>query len=76
MRTGGMVHKVSVREAMLMRFTEAALKGDTKAAGFLLQRYDVEETENEHASDVTMQDEREFIDAFMQSYAKAGGGEE
>ena len=25
----------------LMRFAEAALKGDTKAAGFLLQRYDM-----------------------------------
>ena len=73
MRTGGMVRKVSLREAMLMRFAEAALKGDTKAAGFLLQRYDMQETENEHASDMTTQDELEFIQAYMQSYEKAKG---
>jgi hypothetical protein len=33
MRIGGILRKVSLREAMLMRFAEAALKGDTKAAG-------------------------------------------
>jgi Family of unknown function (DUF5681) len=44
-RTGGMVRKISLREAMLTRFAEAALKGDTKSAAFLLQRYDaLEET--------------------------------
>jgi hypothetical protein len=44
-RTGDTVRKISVREAMLTRFAEAALKGDTKSATFLLQRYDaLEET--------------------------------
>ena len=47
-RIGGTLRKMSVREAILTRFAEAALKGDTKAAGFLLQRYDMEETVNEH----------------------------
>jgi hypothetical protein len=39
-RTASSVRKISVREAILTRFAEAALKGDTKSAGFLLQRYD------------------------------------
>jgi hypothetical protein len=73
MRIGGILRKVSVREAMLMRFAEAGLKGDTKAAGFLLQRYDMEETVNEHRTDATTQDELEFIKAYMQSHAKAKG---
>ena len=47
-----------------MRFAEAGLKGDTKAAGFLLQRYDMEETGNEHARHATTQDEQEFIKAY------------
>ena len=34
-RTGSTVRKISVREAMLTRFAEAALKGDTKSAAFL-----------------------------------------
>jgi hypothetical protein len=73
MRTDGLVRKVSVREAMLMRFAEAALKGDTKAAGFLLQRYDMEETVNEHSTGVATQDELELIEAFIQARAKARG---
>jgi hypothetical protein len=43
-RTGTTVRKVSVREAMLIRFAESALKGDTKSAHFLLQRYEIAET--------------------------------
>jgi Family of unknown function (DUF5681) len=73
MRIGGILRKVCMREAMLMRFAEAALKGDTKAAGFLLQRYDMEETVNEHSKDVATQDELEFIEAYMQNHAKAKG---
>ena len=40
-RIGGTLRKMSVREAILTRFAEAALKGDTKSAAFLLQRYDM-----------------------------------
>jgi hypothetical protein len=73
MRIGGILRKVCMREAMLMRFAEAALKGDTKAAGFLLQRYDMDETVNDHSTDVATQDELEIIEAFMQRHAKAKG---
>jgi hypothetical protein len=43
-RTGSNARKISVREAILTRFAEFALKGDTKSAAFLLQRYDMAET--------------------------------
>ena len=73
MRIGGILRKVRLREAILMRFAEAALKGDTKAAAFLLQRYDMGETVNENATDVATQDELEIIEAFLQRHAKAKG---
>jgi hypothetical protein len=40
-RTGATVRNVSVRQAILIRLAEAALKGDIKSAQFLLQRYDI-----------------------------------
>jgi hypothetical protein len=46
-RTGATVRKVSLREAILFRFAQSALKGDTKSAHFLLQRYDAETTQAE-----------------------------
>ena len=72
-RTGSLVRKISVREAVLTRFAESALKGDIKAAGFLLQRYDMAEAGNEFPTDVATQDEQEIIDAFLQSYTKGKG---
>jgi hypothetical protein len=74
MRSGGIPHKVSVREAMLTRFAEAALKGDVKAAAFLLQHYDIGEAGNDYATEVATKDEQEIIDAYyMQRYAKGKG---
>ena len=65
-RSGSTVRKISVREAILTRFAESALKGDTKSAGFLLQRYDMAETGTSMRTDVTTQEEQEIIDAYMQ----------
>jgi hypothetical protein len=73
MRTGGLIRKISVREAILARFAESALKGDFKAAGFLLQRYDMAETGKEYATDGVSADDQEIIDAFLQGYVKRGG---
>jgi hypothetical protein len=73
MRVSGTLRRVPVREAILTRFTESALKGDVKAAGFLLQRYDMAEAGDEHTTDLTTRDEQEIIDAFLQSYAKGKG---
>jgi len=38
-RQGGTSRKIAVLEAILMRFAEEALKGNTKSAAFLLNRY-------------------------------------
>jgi hypothetical protein len=73
MRSAGVRRRISVREAMLTRFAESALKGDIKSAAFLLQRYDMIDGGNEHATDVATQDEQEIIDAYLQSYGKAQG---
>jgi hypothetical protein len=72
MRIGGSLRKVSVREAMLTRFAEAALKGDIKPAAFLLQRYDMSDTGNEHATDIAMMDEDEIINAFLEELKSKG----
>jgi hypothetical protein len=73
MRSGGILRRVSVREAMLTRFAESALKGDIKSAAFLLQRYDMSDTVNEHATDTATQDEQEIINAFLKDYAQNKG---
>jgi Family of unknown function (DUF5681) len=70
LRIGRSVRKISVREAMLTRFAEAALNGDTKSAAFLLQRYDMAETTQEHANNATTPEEQEIIDAYFETYRK------
>jgi hypothetical protein len=72
-RTGSTVRKISVREAMLTRFAESALKGDTKSAAFLLQRYDMPETAEEHEDSATTLQEQEIIDAYLKAYLEKGG---
>ena len=37
-RENGTLHKIPVLEAILLRFIESALKGDTKSAAFILGR--------------------------------------
>jgi hypothetical protein len=71
-RNGGTIRKISVREAILTRFTEAALKGDTKSAGFLLQRYDGTEPVQDHA-DTAAPEEQEIIDQYLQAYLRRSG---
>jgi uncharacterized protein DUF5681 len=74
-RTGSTVRKISVREAMLTRFTESALKGDTKSAAFLLQRYDMLETAQEHTTGIPTPEEQEIISAYFEKYPNNGGKE-
>jgi hypothetical protein len=64
-RVGGALRKITVRQAILTRFAEDALKGNPKSAAFLFNRYDAlnsEETPNE----VVNQDDQAIIDAFAQ----------
>jgi hypothetical protein len=72
-RNGSTVRKISVREAVLTRFAESALKGDTKSAAFLLQRYDMVETGQEHANSAPAPEEQEIIDKFMEAYLQKRG---
>ena len=72
-RSSSTVRKISVREAMLTRFTESALKGDTKSAAFLLQRYDAGETAHEQLNEAVTRDEQEIIDTYMEAYLRKKG---
>jgi Family of unknown function (DUF5681) len=75
-RTGSTLCKMSVLEAMLTRIAESALKGDTKSAAFLLQRYDTPEAPDEHATNGAAPEEQEIIDAYLKAYLKRGGKKE
>jgi Family of unknown function (DUF5681) len=75
-RTGSTLRKMTVLEAMLTRFAESALKGDTKSAAFLLQRYETPEAPDEHAINATAPDEQEIIDAYFKAYLNKGGKKE
>jgi len=69
-RSGSTVRRISVREAMLTRFAESALRGDTKSAAFLLQRYDAMDSSNEQSDGAANRDEQEIIDAYLEAYSK------
>jgi Family of unknown function (DUF5681) len=68
-RIGGVVRKISVREGILTRITDRALKGDTKSADFVLRGYDGVEPASEQAIRTTPE-EHEIIDAYLDSYLK------
>ena len=70
-RSGGTPRKISLREAILTRFAEAALKGDTKSATFLFQRYDMLDEVHEPAK--ATPDEQEIIDMYVKNYVKKRG---
>ena len=72
-RSASAIRKISVREAILTRFTESALKGDTKSAAFLLQRYDAAETAHEQSNDTPNRDEQEIIDTYLEAYLRKNG---
>ena len=71
-RIKGINRKVSIREAILTRFTEAALKGDIKAAAFLLRLYEMSDTGSEHATDTAIWDDVEIINAFLEDLKSKG----
>jgi hypothetical protein len=48
---------------MFLRFTEAALKGDAKAATFLLNRYRPSEADEASVNELSREDE-EILEAF------------
>ena len=63
-RERGRVRKITVLEATLLRFTEDALKGNTKTAAFLFNRY-AGTPEESRAADELNDDDRQVLDAFV-----------
>jgi hypothetical protein len=58
MRQDGKLRKISLLEAMLLRFAEDALKGNPKAAAFLLNRYAPMEWTDADPSHIDRDDEQ------------------
>ena len=66
-REGGTSRKISILEAILLRFTEDALKGNVKTAAFLFNRYlaiGAADTESKSKQDLS-DDDRKVLDAFV-----------
>lgn len=65
----GRVRSVSVRELMLTRFAEAALKGDMKCASFLLQRDDAAQADHtQQQPPEAATSDRAIVEAFLKSH--------
>jgi len=74
-RDRGSVRHVPLIEAMLLKFAEEALRGNPKAAAFLLSRYAPSEPEDASTPDLSNEDQ-EILDAFakrIRTAAKKGG---
>src|SRR6266436_1422698 len=66
-RQGGRARKITVFEAILLRFTEDALKGNIKTAAFLFNRYAGTQAAESPGSDVS-EDDREVLDDFVRRF--------
>lgn len=73
MRIGGRDRKVSIREAIITRFAEEALKGNPKPAAFLFQHYDASSATGQVANGSVDQDQA-IIDAFLEQTRKPTKG--
>lgn len=63
-REGGRTRKVSVLEAMLMKYVEDALKGNPKTATFVLNRYRLAEGGSPETSEMD-QDDKQVMESFV-----------
>ena len=64
-RSGGWARKITVLEGILLRITDDSLKGNTKSAAFLLNRYAVMVSGELQRHDIS-DDDREVLEAFAQ----------
>jgi hypothetical protein len=69
MRDGGRMRKVQVLEGMLLRFAEDSLKGNTKSAAFLLNRFG-QYVSGEIQRDGLNPDDREILDSYLLKFKK------
>jgi len=63
LRIGGRLKKVTLLEAILLRIAEDSLKGNTKSASFLLNRYGAI-VSGEAPSSVLSEDDQDILEAF------------
>lgn len=69
MRDGGRTRKVQVLEGMLLKFAEDSLKGNTKSAAFLLNRFG-QYVSGEIQRDGLNPDDREILDSYLHKFKK------
>jgi hypothetical protein len=62
-REGGRTRKITVLEAILLRFTEDSLKGNTKSAAFLLNRHGTLVAGEPQRSDIS-DDDQQILEDF------------
>ena len=67
-REGGKPGTMTVLEAILLRFTEDALKGNPKSAAFMLNRYAAVEAGGSPPNDELGADDREVLEAFARRF--------
>src|SRR6185437_14934900 len=68
MRDEGRMRKVMVLEAIFLRIAEQSLKGDTKSAAFILNRYGALVSGELQRADIG-EDDREILEAFARRLA-------
>jgi hypothetical protein len=64
-REGGRTRKITVLEAILLRFTEDSLKGNTKSAAFLLNRHGTLVAGEPQRAEIS-DDDQQILEAFAQ----------
>jgi Family of unknown function (DUF5681) len=64
-REAGRTRKITVLEAILLRFTEDALKGNTKSAAFIFNRYAGAQVDDSQPIEQVNDDDRKVLDAFI-----------
>ena len=67
-REGGKARKITVFEAILVGFTNDALKGNTKSAAFILNRNAGAQMGEPSLNDDISQDDRAVLDAFVRQF--------
>lgn len=66
-REGSKSRKITVLEAILLRFTEDALQGNTKTAAFLFNRYEHQPADVRDDARLT-EDDRDVLDGFVRRF--------
>jgi hypothetical protein len=67
-REGASTRKITIFEAILLRFTEDALKGNTKSAAFLFDRYAGSQEGESQPDHEISKDDREVLDDFIRRF--------